>query len=92
MFLYISKSIADAGNKEILIQFVDSQDNILSSSDTILNTENIMFSARSIVEYKNQQLFVCIDWERYIPLVEGEYVVKIYIDNVYTSEAEFKLR
>ena len=51
-----------------------------------------MFSARSIVEYKNQQLFVCIDWERYIPLVEGEYVVKIYIDNVYTSEAEFKLR
>ena len=79
-------------NKEILIQFVDSQDNILSSSDTILNAENIMFSARSIVEYKNQQLFVCIDWERYIPLVEGEYVVKIYIDNVYTSEAEFKLR
>ena len=81
-------------NKEILIQFVDSQENILSSSDTILNTENIMFSkARSIVEYKNQQLFVCIDWERYIPLVEGEYVVKIYIDNVYTrSYAEFKLR
>lgn len=90
---YISANlIADAGNKEILIQFVDSQDNILSSSDTILNTENIMFSARSIVEYKNQQLFVCIDWERYIPLVEGEYIVKIYIDNVYTSEAEFKLR
>ncbi len=90
---YISSNlIADAGEKEILIQFIDPENNILSTSDTIFNSDNLMFSARTLVEYENKQIFVCLDWQRYIPLLEGEYLVKIFIDNVYTSETEFKLR
>ena len=90
---YISANlIADAGKKEVLIQFIDSQDNILSSSDTIVNGNNMMFSARTSVEYENKRLFVCLDWQRYIPLIEGEYLVKIFIDGVFTSETEFKLK
>ena len=90
---YISANlIADAGKKEVLIQFIDSQDKILSSSDTIVNGDNMMFSARTSVEYENKRLFVCLDWQRYIPLIEGEYLVKIFIDGVFTSETEFKLK
>ena len=90
---YISSNlIADAGKKEILIQFIDSKNNILSSSDTIINSDNMMFSAKTLVQYENKQLFVCLDWQRYIPLIEGDYLVKIFIDDVFTSESEFKLR
>ena len=89
---YISANlIAEAGEKEVLIQFVNPENNILCSSDTIISN-NVLFSARTTVDYKNQQLFVCLDWQRYVPLVEGNYIVKIYIDNVFTSETDFKLR
>ena len=90
---YISANlIADPGKKEVLIQFVNSRNEILSSSDTILNNEGTMFSSKTSIEYKNKQEFVCLDWQRYIPLEEGEYIVKIFIDDVFTSETEFKLR
>ena len=90
---YISANlIADPGKKEVLIQFVNSRNEILSSSDTILNNEGTMFSSKTSIEYKNKQEFVCLDWQRYIPLEEGEYIVKIFIDDVFTSETVFKLR
>ena len=89
---YISANlIAEAGEKEVLLQFVNPENNILCSSDTIINN-NILFSASTKVDYKNKQLFVCLDWQRYVPLVEGDYIAKIYIDNVFTSETDFKLR
>ena len=89
---YISANlIAEAGEKEVLLQFVNPENNILCSSDTIISN-NVLFSAGTTVDYKNQQLFVCLDWQRYVPLVEGNYIVKIYIDNVFTSETDFKLR
>ena len=90
---YISANlIADPGKKEVSIQFVNSRNEILSSSDTILNNEGTMFSSKTSIEYKNKQEFVCLDWQRYIPLEEGEYLVKIVIDDVFTSETDFKLR
>ena len=90
---YISANlIADPGKKEVSIQFVNSRNEILSSSDTILNDEGTMFSSKTSIEYKNKQEFVCLDWQRYIPLEEGEYIVKIFIDDVFTSETDFKLR
>ena len=90
---YISANlIADPGKKEVSIQFVNSRNEILSSSDTILNNEGTMFSSKTSIEYKNKQEFVCLDWQRYIPLDEGEYIVKIFIDDVFTSETDFKLR
>ena len=90
---YISANlIADPGKKEVLIQFANSRNEILSSSDTILNNEGTMFSSKTSIEYKNKQEFVCLDWQRYIPLEEGEYIVKVFIDDVFTSETDFKLR
>ena len=90
---YISANlIADSGKKEVSIQFVNSRNEILSSSDTILNNEGTIFSSKTSIEYKNKQEFVCLDWQRYIPLEEGEFIVKIFIDDVFTSETDFKLR
>ena len=91
-FYIAANLIADAGDKEILIQYIDPNDNVLSGSDTIVNQQQIMFSERANIEYKNQQLFVCIDWQRYIPLIEGDYILKLFIDDVYIAESEFRLR
>jgi len=90
---YISANlIADAGEKEILIQYIDPKNKILSGSDTIINEQQIIFSAKADVQYSNQQSFVCIDWQRYILLVEGDYRLKIFIDNIFTAESQFHLR
>jgi hypothetical protein len=90
---YISANlIADSGIKEVFIQYIDSDDKIISGSDTIMNDEKIIFSAKTDIDYKNQQSFVCLDWQRYIPLKEGEYRIKIYIDNEFSGDSEFKLR
>jgi hypothetical protein len=90
---YISANlIADAGSKKISVQYIAPDSTILSGSDTILNNELVMYSSSTSVEYKNQQLFVCIDWQRFIPLKEGDYLVKIFIDDLFTAESQFKLR
>jgi len=90
---YISANlIADSGIKKIFIQYIDSKENIISGSDTIMNNDKIIFSAKTDVEYKNQQSFICLDWQRYIPLIEGQYKLKIFIDNEFAGESEFKLR
>ena len=90
---YISANlIADAGSKKISVQYIDPDNTILSGSDTILNNELVMYSSSTSVEYKNQQLFVCIDWQRFIPLKEGDYLVKIFMDDLFTAESQFKLR
>ena len=90
---YISANlIADAGSKKISVQYIAPDSTILSGSDTILNNELVMYSTTTSVEYKNQQLFVCIDWQRFIPLKEGDYLVKIFIDDLFTAESQFKLR
>ena len=90
---YISANlIADAGSKKISVQYIDPDNTILSGSDTILNNELVMYSSSTYVEYINQQLFVCIDWQRFIPLKEGDYLVKIFIDDLFTAESQFKLR
>ena len=90
---YISANlIADAGSKKISVQYINPDNTILSGSDTILNNELVMYSSSTFVEYKNQQLFVCIDWQRFIPLKEGEYIVKIFINDLFTAESQFKLR
>ena len=90
---YISANlIADAGSKKISVQYIAPDSTILSGSDTILNNELVMYSSYTSVEYKNQQLFVCIDWQRFIPLKEGDYLVKIFIDDLFTAESQFKLR
>ena len=90
---YISANlIADAGSKKISVQYINPDNTILSGSDTILNNELVMYSSSTFVEYKNQQLFVCIDWQRFIPLKGGEYIVKIFIDDLFTAESQFKLR
>jgi hypothetical protein len=90
---YISANlIADSGSKKISVQYIDPYNTILSGSDTILNNELVMYSSSTYVEYINQQLFVCIDWQRFIPLKEGDYLVKIFIDDLFTAESQFKLR
>ena len=90
---YISANlIADSGSKKISVQYIDPDNTILSGSDTILNNELVMYSSSTYVEYINQQLFVCIDWQRFIPLKEGDYLVKIFIDDLFTAESQFKLR
>ena len=90
---YISANlIAEAGSKKISVQYIDPDNTILSGSDTILNNELVMYSSSTYVEYINQQLFVCIDWQRFIPLKEGDYLVKIFIDDLFTAESQFKLR
>ena len=86
------KEVSDAGEKEILIQYIDPKNKILSGSDTIINEQQIIFSAKADVQYSNQQSFVCIDWQRYILLVEGDYRLKIFIDNIFTAESQFHLR
>ena len=90
---YISANlIADSGSKKISVQYIDPDNTILSGSDTILNNELVMYSSSTYVEYINQQLFVCIDWQRFIPLKEGDYLVKIFMDDLFTAESQFKLR
>ena len=44
------------------------------------------------VQLDAPESFVCIDWQRYVTLVEGDYKLNIYINNTLTAETQFNLR
>ena len=91
-FYIAANLIAEAGKKEILIQYINPQEKIISGSDTIVNEQQVIFSAKTDIQYNNKKSFVCIDWQRYVTLVEGDYQLKIYINNTLTAETQFNLR
>jgi cell division protein FtsL len=87
--------IIEPGEKVIYIRIYRPDGVVLASPDEgtfEFDGEQIMYSAKRSVEYENQDIDVCIYWDRTEPLIEGEYIVELYAENNLLGSDTFLLR
>lgn len=92
--------IAEAGRKALHLRIIDPNGKVLAEAE---NKENLfefegvegLFSAEYEVIYDNEELDVCMFWEKVnedFELAEGIYIVEIYIDDYLAGTKELELR
>ena len=94
----ISKNlIAKAEIKRVYIQYISPSNKLLFSSSTPQESlfwigDSVVYSTTYIdVDYKNNDLEVCVDWQRQDVLERGKYKIIFYIDEKFAGAREFRL-
>ena len=86
-----ANQIAKSGQKSLCIQYLNPRGEILNSTDSV-NINQLQYSLTDSVNYLNKDLEICIDFERNKMLIEGNYVLKVFIDDLFLAESKFNLR
>ena len=86
-----ANQIAKSGQKSLGIQYLNPRGEILNSTDTV-NINQVQYSLTDSINYLNKDLEICIDFERNKMLIEGNYVLKVFIDDLFLAESKFNLR
>ncbi|MDB9895277.1 hypothetical protein OAC72_00520 [Flavobacteriales bacterium] len=86
-----ANQIAKSGQKSLCIQYLNPRGEILNSTDSV-NINQVPYSFTDSINYLNKDLEICIDFERNKMLIEGNYVLKVFIDDLFLAESKFNLR
>ena len=86
-----ANQIAKSGQKSLCIQYLNPRGEILNSTDSV-NINQVQYSLIDSINYLNKDLEICIDFERNKMLIEGNYVLKVFIDDLFLAESKFNLR
>ncbi|RZN82682.1 MAG: chromosome partitioning protein ParA [Winogradskyella sp.] len=88
-------ALSDAGNKELYVQIIDPQDNVLGANNQVEFEEQVLnYSLISRFNYENRNLNIC---EFVAPTGDekfgkGRYVVNVFNESELISSSEFTLR
>lgn len=94
-FTVAKNTIAEAGDKELYIQVIDPENNVLGSNDQIQFEEQVLnYSLISRFNYENRNLNVCefitkSDDEKF---VTGRYIVNVFNNKALVSTSEFTMK
>lgn len=91
--------IAKAGKKSVHLRIIDPKGKVLAdeeSKDNMFEFEGIegLFSSQLDVIYDNDELDVCLFWEKKLEemeLPEGNYIIEIYIDDYLAGTTKLEL-
>jgi hypothetical protein len=94
-FTVARNTVAEAGDKELYVQVIDPENNVLGSNDQIQFEDQILnYSLISRFNYENRNLNVCEfvskgDDEKF---VSGRYIVNVFNEKTLVSTSEFTLK
>ena len=95
-FTLAENALALAGEKELYIQIVNPNNNVVADKGAInFGSSSLIYSSKKIVEYSNQVVDVCIDVEADIeeqPLVPGVYYISIFHEDRKLGSTEVVLK
>ncbi|WP_040247032.1 hypothetical protein [Psychroserpens mesophilus] len=81
-FTLAENALTEQGEKEIYIQIVNPQNNVVSDKGAISFGDNsLIYSSKKIVEYNNQVIDICVDIEADAdekPLTKGTYFINVF--------------
>lgn len=94
-FTMLANRYVDRGKKNIYIQVLDPQNNIVSHEAQVkFNEKSLIYSRKEIVDYKNNDLdvsvFVDIDEEK--DLVKGTYFISVFHDVELIGNTSIELK
>lgn len=93
-FTVAKNALAEAGDKELYVQVIDPQNNVLGSNDQIQFEEQILnYSLISRFNYENRNLNICeyINAMEDTKFEEGNYRINVFNDKELISSSEFVL-
>ena len=96
-FKISANQIAKSETKTVYIQYIDPSENLLKSSSTtdssffIMNDSIVEFSISESFNYDNQEIELCVDWQRGEMLEGGRYKVLFYIEEKLVGNTILKL-
>ena len=90
-----SNPISKSEIKKIYLQILNPRQEILVGQNKIqtsIQSDSIICTSESEIDYKNVEIAHCIDWERKDVLLEGEYSVSLVCEGNRSYEYKFKLK
>ena len=96
-FKISANSIAKAENKSVYIQYISPKGKLLQSSSTpeksifVYADTTIQATTYSEFKYQNNEIELCVDWERGDPLERGKYKILFFIEGTLVASSSFKL-
>ena len=88
--------IAEKGAKNVHLRFLNPKGKILlnTSRKQFFKTEEgrLKYSLLKQVQYENKALPISIDFKRRNPLIEGDYLLEVYIDGLLLGTKTFNLK
>jgi uncharacterized coiled-coil DUF342 family protein len=86
--------IASAGEKEVFLRIIRPDEIVVTSSVENLFEfidKHLVYSAKRIVDYMNQDIDMCIYWNNDGQLIPGNYVGELYLDGSLIGNTSFVL-
>jgi uncharacterized coiled-coil DUF342 family protein len=96
-FKISANSIAKAENKSVYIQYISPKGKLLQSSSTpeksifVYEDTTIQATTYSEFNYQNNEIELCVDWERRDILETGKYKILFFIEGRLVGKSSFKL-
>jgi len=88
--------ITEKGAKNIYIRFLNPKGKILLNTNRkqLFKTESgeLKYSLLKQIQYENKVLPISIDFKRRNPLIEGEYLLEVYIESLLLGAKTFNLK
>ena len=88
-------ALTEAGDKELYVQVIDPQDNVLGTNNQVQFDEQVLnYSLISRFNYENRNLNICefVAPAEDTEFPEGRYTVNVFNDKELISSSEFTLR
>jgi regulator of replication initiation timing len=94
-FTVAKNALTEAGDKELYVQVIDPQDNVLGSNDQVQFEEQVLnYSLISRFNYENRNLNICefVTPDQDTKFEKGRYIINVFNDKELISNSEFTLR
>ncbi len=94
-FTLAENALTEEGEKELYIQIVNPQNNVMADKGAInFGDSSLIYSSKTVVDYQNQVLDICIDVEAENdekPLTRGTYFINVFNEDRKLGSTEVKL-
>jgi hypothetical protein len=94
-FTIRENAIAKPGNKMIYIRILRPDDVVLTAGGSTMievNGEQLVYTAYRELEYENQDIDICIYWDKTEELISGTYTLNLYCEEAEIGSTTFDLK
>ena len=94
-FTVAKNMLAEAGDKELYVQVIDPNNNVLGANDQVQFEDQVLnYSLISRFNYENRNLNICeyVSAAEDSEFVEGRYIINVFNDKELVSNSEFVLK
>lgn len=95
-FTLLENPLTREGNKDIYIQIVSPQGNVIADKGEItFGNTSLIYSKKEVVDYNNENLEICTDivaGENDKPLTKGNYFINVFHENLKLGSTSIKLK